>query len=74
MLPKGSLIYLTSDGYVDQNNPDRKKLGEKRLLELLQEHSGLSLPEQKSILENTLDDFQQGVDQRDDILVMGVKI
>jgi serine phosphatase RsbU (regulator of sigma subunit)/ABC-type amino acid transport substrate-binding protein len=74
IVAKDSLIYLSTDGYTDQNNVYRKKLGEERLKEALLKNCTLSLPEQQKILEDMLDEHQVGTQQRDDILVWGIRI
>ncbi|TAD95504.1 MAG: hypothetical protein EAZ97_15375 [Bacteroidetes bacterium] len=73
-LNKGTLIYLSSDGFTDQNNQRREKFSEKRLISILQENQNLPLTEQKEILKQQLKNHMHGVEQRDDILLIGVKI
>ncbi|OHX65364.1 SpoIIE family protein phosphatase [Flammeovirga pacifica] len=74
-LKKNDIIYLTSDGFVDQNNIGREKIGSLKLKNLLSNNANLSMDEQKKLLESTLDQHQQGgVEQRDDITIMGLKL
>lgn len=73
-LEKGGLVYLTSDGLVDQNDKQRRKFQKKRLMKLLNESTGLPLDAQKEVLEAALDEHMQGTTQRDDILVWGVRV
>ncbi|OJJ20859.1 hypothetical protein BKI52_09770 [marine bacterium AO1-C] len=73
-VPRGTTIYLTTDGMIDQNNEQRKKFGTVRFKELLQNCSALSLAEQKDRLNEALDQHQLGTDQRDDITVWAIKI
>jgi serine phosphatase RsbU (regulator of sigma subunit) len=73
-LEKGSVIYLSTDGYIDQCDPGRVRFGSPRLEALLAELHTLPMPEQRLRLEGTLDQFQAGGDQRDDILVIGVRL
>ncbi|MBB3698722.1 SpoIIE family protein phosphatase [Flammeovirga yaeyamensis] len=74
-LEKGDIIYLSSDGYVDQNNLDRRKIGTNRLKSIILDNAALPLDQQKEKLEIALDDHQKGgVEQRDDITIMGVKL
>ncbi len=73
-LEKGDILYLTTDGYVDQNNAARKRLGSARFLEILNEIAHLPVPVQKTRLENELEKFQGAEEQRDDITIIGVKI
>lgn len=73
VLEKGDTLYLNSDGYIDQNNIKRKKVGTKKFEKLLSDAQDLSIPEQKKLLDQTLNDHMKGVEQRDDILVIGLK-
>ena len=73
-LPKGTQLYLASDGFADQNDISRKRFSEKRLKNLLVENSNLSLKNQKERLEEQLQKHMQGTNQRDDILIVGLKL
>jgi serine phosphatase RsbU (regulator of sigma subunit) len=73
-LEKGSQIYLSSDGYADQDNLQQERLGTARFVNILAEYSHLSMHVQKSHLEDNLRIYQGKAPQRDDILVMGVKL
>lgn len=74
-LPKGTTLYLTSDGYTDQHNIKREKYGRHRLNELLGTLSHLPLSQQKTAL---LHELQQHMDdevpQRDDITILGIQL
>lgn len=73
----GDVIYMGSDGFADQfgGNP-RKKYGTSRLRSLLQEISTLSMPRQKEIMEQALENWKEEgkEEQTDDILMMGIRI
>ncbi|MGB0522857.1 MAG: tetratricopeptide repeat protein [Flammeovirgaceae bacterium] len=73
-LPKGSMIYLSSDGFEDQHNRQRRKVGRERLSKLLQKHAHKPVHEQQNILEEKLTGYMKEVNQRDDILVIGIKV
>ena len=66
------VIYCSTDGYIDQNNPDRKRLGTENFSEILKEISGLKMQQQKLELLKYLEQHQQNEDQRDDITVIGI--
>ncbi|MES2731300.1 MAG: SpoIIE family protein phosphatase, partial [Bacteroidota bacterium] len=70
----GTWLYLTSDGYVDQNNAERKRLGSAKLCGLIESAHYSSSNEQKLLFESVLDQHQQYAEQRDDITLFGVKI
>jgi serine phosphatase RsbU (regulator of sigma subunit) len=73
-LDRGSLLYLATDGIADQNNKDRKKFGTTKLKHLIQANVHRPLKIQQEILEKALSDHQEGVEQRDDITLLGIKI
>ena len=70
----GDMIYLGSDGLEDQNNRMRKKFGKKRLKQLLSEVAQLPITEQKLNIEKSLNNHMREVEQRDDILWMGIRL
>jgi|GEM_PF-1051136 len=71
----GDILYLFSDGYYDQFGGDTgRKFMKKRFKEYLEEIAEQSISEQKSSLENTLNQWQGNYEQADDILVVGIKI
>ena len=74
-LQKNDIIYLFSDGYLDQfSEKTSEKLMLKNFRKYLLETCNLPLNEQKDYLENKLSEWQGNADQVDDILVFGVKI
>lgn len=74
LLPKGSTLYLSSDGLVDQHGPNRKKYGRMRLITLLESIQGQPLSSQMEEIEQSLKDHQQHMEQRDDITFIGIKL
>lgn len=74
ILPQNSMIYLSSDGLIDQNDVKRTRLGSKRVFEALLSSFSLSLEVQKQSLLDLLELQLQNTSQRDDILWLGVRI
>ena len=69
------MIYLFTDGYVDQiGGLDRKTFKTIRFKRLLKEISHRPMKEQKSILREEHEIWRAGREQIDDILVMGVEL
>ncbi len=67
-------LYMFSDGYPDQmGGPKGKKFMTKKFKELLLRIQAEPMITQKEILEKTLEDWKQNVQQIDDILVFGIK-
>ncbi|WP_299463484.1 7TM diverse intracellular signaling domain-containing protein [uncultured Microscilla sp.] len=73
-LNTGDTLYLTSDGYTDQNGEQKKKYGKLKFLQTLTELSLLSLSEQRQELLQELKEHQGNVSQRDDITILGVRL
>ncbi len=70
-----SMIYLTTDGLIDQNNLlNRERFGREQFLELLQQVAPLPILEQQKQIERSLYRHMQGTAQRDDILTVGVRL
>ncbi len=73
-LPKGAMMYLTTDGYADQNDSKQEKFGTPRLLRFLHEISDLKPYKQKVKMEQALDLHQREEEQRDDISMIGIRV
>ncbi|OHX66211.1 SpoIIE family protein phosphatase [Flammeovirga pacifica] len=68
-------FYIYSDGFQDQfGGPENKKFMRKKLLEVFQSISNLSMEEQKAYLENLFDQWKGNNKQLDDILILGFNL
>jgi serine phosphatase RsbU (regulator of sigma subunit) len=73
-LEKGTIMYLFSDGITDQNDIKRNRIGGNKLKDILLQNAHLPMPEQKARLEHTVQAYMEGTIQRDDIVLVGVKL
>jgi len=74
-LQKGDCVYLFTDGYADQfGGPLGKKFKYKKFQELLIEMQDNTMEEQRHILNYHHEQWKGGLEQVDDILVIGVRI
>jgi serine phosphatase RsbU (regulator of sigma subunit)/ligand-binding sensor domain-containing protein len=74
-IKKGDIIYLFSDGYIDQFGGDYgRKFLSRNFKALLVEIFNLPLQEQTNILADILEGWKGQYDQIDDILIVGLKI
>jgi sigma-B regulation protein RsbU (phosphoserine phosphatase) len=72
---ENDIIYLFTDGYVDQiGGLQRKTFKSVRFKKLLEEISYRPLKEQKSILKEEHEIWRAGQEQIDDILILGVEL
>ena len=74
-IQKDDIIYMFSDGYVDQfGSENRKKFMTRNFKTLLLSIAEKPMQEQHEILNKTFEDWRGEVQQTDDVLVMGIKI
>lgn len=72
---KGDLLYLYSDGIVDQfGGTSEKKYGKKRLVKLIQKHSSKPANEQVEIIKTNILDWMESSQQLDDILMLILRL
>ncbi len=70
----GDMLYMFTDGYVDQNNSDRKRFGTPKFESLVTSLANLPLDIQKQKLETELNQWKINELQRDDITILAIKI
>lgn len=74
-LKKGDCVYLFSDGYADQfGGPRGKKFKYNQLKELLLKISAKDVNDQKKQIEKAFDSWKGGLEQVDDVVIIGLKI
>jgi len=72
---KGDMIYLMTDGYVDQfGGPNKIKFLSSRFKKIIPDIANLDVNNQKNILEKTIIDWQGSYPQVDDMLIVGFKV
>lgn len=71
---KEIMIYITTDGFADQHNPQNQKFGTRRLREFLRDNAHLNASQQKEALVKALETHQANEEQRDDITVIGIRL
>lgn len=74
-LNTGDTFYIFSDGYADTfSGKSGKKLKTRKFKELLLGIQNKTMDEQKKFLEDFIENWRAGIDQVDDILVIGVRL
>jgi len=73
-ISSGDTIYLFSDGYADQSNINKKKIGTKHFKQMIINNNNNNLNEIRELIHNYYKEFSQGELQRDDITVLGIRI
>jgi len=73
-LKKGDLIYLSTDGFIDQNLPNRTRIGTPRLEEMIRTVAERDVKEQKQFILSQFETLKSGQEQRDDITILGLEL
>ena len=75
LFKKDDIIYLFTDGYVDQmGGTERKTFRSENLKKLLIDIHKKPMPEQKKVLEKKFEEWSGQIDQVDDILIVGIRL
>lgn len=67
-------IYISTDGFADQFNREDKKLMTRKFKETLVSINGMAMNEQSAYLNRYIENWKGGMEQTDDILVIGVRV
>ncbi|MCG8702408.1 MAG: serine/threonine-protein phosphatase, partial [Bacteroidales bacterium] len=70
----GDVIYLLTDGIIDQHSKERDRFSQARLLKLIEEVGAESLSAQESRIEQELKEHKGDEKQTDDISLIGIKL
>ena len=73
-LQQGDTFYISTDGYADQFSGQDKKLTTKKFKQILIDIQDKTMQEQEIYLDNFIENWKTGIEQIDDILVIGVKL
>ncbi|RPH32688.1 MAG: hypothetical protein EHM93_08185 [Bacteroidales bacterium] len=70
----GDIIFMFTDGIIDQPNIERKRFGTERFMNFIAENIDSSMDNIESSLESLIDNYKESEEQRDDITVLGIKL
>ena len=74
-LNEGDALYLYSDGFYDQKGGEEgKKFYPKRFREMLLEHAEKDMNTQSDCYSEVFTEWSSGREQRDDILILGIRL
>lgn len=72
-IKKGTKLYLTTDGVIDQEGKDNLRFGQQRFQELLLKNRDKTFQAQKELLGQSVNIFKNGCEQSDDITILGIE-
>jgi serine phosphatase RsbU (regulator of sigma subunit) len=73
-LKKGNVLYLCTNGYINQQDSTHKPFGNQRFKELLSKIIHLPMNEQAHKLNQSIDEFLENTPPKDDITILGLKL
>ena len=74
-LDKGDVLYMFTDGYIDQfGGPKGKKYKSKLFREFIKSITSKNMEEQKNMLNRTFEDWKGNYEQTDDVCVIGIRV
>jgi serine phosphatase RsbU (regulator of sigma subunit) len=74
-ITKDTIIYIYSDGLIDQfGGPEGKKFQQTRLLDIILKTSNLPVETQGIVIEQAFDNWKDKMYQVDDVLFLGLKV
>jgi len=74
LVVKNDMLFLFTDGYKDQNNAERKKIGIKQMERIILDNIDKGMSSIEHELDTFLDKWMEQTEQRDDITIIGLKI
>lgn len=74
-LQSGDRLYMSTDGFPDQfGGSDEKKYMTKNFKQFLLNHNNKSIHEQHDLVSNEINQWMNGIEQVDDLLVIGIEL
>jgi serine phosphatase RsbU (regulator of sigma subunit) len=74
-LKKDDVLYMFTDGYIDQKGQATgKKFKSSNLKKLLLDIHGRSMTEQKNFLDRQFEEWKGNTEQVDDVFIIGIRI
>lgn len=72
-IKKGTKLYITTDGIIDQEGVENSRYGKSRLEAFIMENHANSFAQQEKLLKESYREFKANLDQSDDITVVGLE-
>lgn len=73
-IQQGDLIFMYSDGIIDQPNTLRNRFGTNRLISLISENIDQPMDKIQKSIEKTFDFHMKPEEQRDDVTMIGIRL
>lgn len=70
ILEKGDILYIASDGYIDQNSSAHKRFGRDRFIGMIEQIAEYPISKQRTFMKQIFNKFKGDDPQRDDVTVL----
>jgi len=70
LLEKGDILYIATDGYIDQDAKEHKRFGRQRFIGMLEKIASFPLPKQRVFMKQIFNKYKGDSPQRDDVTVL----
>jgi serine phosphatase RsbU (regulator of sigma subunit) len=74
LLDRKTTFYIFTDGYADQGNEEKQRIGSEKVKNLILQYSDYPLQDQKKYFEDYFNEHQGISEQRDDVTVFAFKV
>jgi len=70
LLDKGDILYIVTDGYIDQNSSEHKRFGRDRFIGMIEQIAEYPIAKQRAFMKQIFNKFKGNDAQRDDVTVL----
>lgn len=70
LFEKGDLLYIATDGYIDQNSSEHKRFGRDRFIGMIEQIAEYPIAKQRTFMKQIFNRFKGEDPQRDDVTVL----
>ncbi len=70
LFEKGDILYIATDGYIDQNSSEHKRFGRDRFIGMIEQIAEYPITKQRTFMKQIFNRFKGEDPQRDDVTVL----
>jgi len=70
LLEKGDILYVATDGFIDQNSSEHKRFGRERFMGMIEQIAEFPIAKQRAFMKQIFNKFKGEDMQRDDVTVL----
>lgn len=74
LLEKEDILYITTDGFIEQGNTENKRFGRNTFIKMIEALAEFDIEKQKNFMKQIFEKYRENATQRDDVTVLIVKL